>query len=101
MLIYGDSPDRDERSQGALVIGLGASDSEDQFGLAAGFRSEVAEIRIRTGARKALRDSALATLDAAYSIAVRTSSHYGVSLPLIVGPEKTPGRAGHCRFRRA
>ena len=36
MFIYGDSPDRDERSQGALVIGLASSDSEDQFGLAAG-----------------------------------------------------------------
>ena len=88
VLIYGDSPDRDERSQGALVIGLGASDSEDQFGLAAGFRSEVAEIRIRTGARAALRESALATLNTAFAIAVLTSGHYGLELPFMAGPER-------------
>ena len=104
IFIYGDSPDRDVRSQGSLVIGLASSNAEDKFGLPAGFVSDTVETRIRTGARAALRESALATLDAAYSIAVRTSSHYGVSLPLVVGPEKTrqpPGRAGHCRFRRA
>ena len=88
MFIYGDSPDRDERSQGSLVIGIASSNAEDKFGLPVGFLSEVVETRIRTGARAALRESALATLNAAFSIAVLTSYQYGESLPFIVAREK-------------
>ena len=62
MFIYGDSPDRDERSQGSLVIGIASSNAEDKFGLPVGFLSEVVETRIRTGgagsaARIGARDS--------------------------------------------
>ena len=67
MFIYGDSPDRDERAQGSLVIGLASSDAEDKFGLPVGFLTETVETRIRTGARAELRDSALGTLNAAYA----------------------------------
>ena len=90
MFIYGDSPDRDERAQGSLVIGLASSDAEDKFGLPVGFLTETVETRIRTGARAELRDSALGTLNAAYAIAIRTSYYYGVRLPLVVAPERGP-----------
>ena len=67
-------------------------DSEDQFGLSAGFLSEVVETRIRTGARAGLRTAALETLNAAFEICVLTSGHSGLALPFpcrsAVGPEK-------------
>ena len=88
IFIYGDSPDSDTRSKGTLILGIASSSIEDgTVGLSAGYVTEVVECRTRASGRAALREAALARLDAAFNIMVRSTYSTDVEFPFVAEAE--------------
>ena len=84
ILIFGDSPDKDTRAQGTLVLGVSSSTiSDDGIGRSASLVEEVVETRIRTQSREALRDAAFARLEAAFQIVVLTTYKTDLQFPFL------------------
>ena len=85
ILIFGDSPDKDTRAQGTLVLGVASSTiSDDGIGRSASLVAEVVECRVRTQSREALRDAAFARLQAAFQIVVLTTYKTDLQFPFVV-----------------